>query len=394
MDNVVSTSSRTSTFGGKSNHRTFVISPEIAIAIALVLLPSIYYLVKLSIRPKAVYRPIPANPPNISPTTIVDLRIYPVKSCRGLSVDSRNMLRTGLELDRQWMFVCWETNKTARWKFITIRGDPRMTMIKTAIDFDKDELVLTVDGPSVRVAVPAHPTKEWLAANTEDTEAEIWDKNTAAHIYPAEVTAGISKFLEKDVRLVYKGSFVAPRLLRGNGSPSLLGRQENLGFADMMPVLVASLASMAELNERIRKTGQVDADWSIHRFRPNIIVQGNTPWEEDNWKMLKIAERNDKEELAKIRARSPTASGPPFILDVASRCMRCQVPNVDPLTAEKHKQQPWDTLMKYRRIDKGAKFKPAFGMLCCPRNEGEIRVGMELQVLETADDHLFQNPMH
>lgn len=50
-------------------------------------------------------------------------------------------------------------------------------------------------------------------------------------------------------------------------------------------------------------------------------------------------------------------------LDVVARCARCQVPNVDPETADKDEHEPWDTLVSYRRIDEGMKWKPCFGML-------------------------------
>jgi uncharacterized protein YcbX len=75
--------------------------------------------------------------------------------------------------------------------------------------------------------------------------------------------------------------------------------------------------------------------------------------------------------------------------DIVARCGRCQVPNVDPVTAEKHKTQPWDTMMKYRRVDEGLKYKPCFGMLGVPRGEGNISVGMRFEVLEETDEHFY-----
>lgn len=76
-------------------------------------------------------------------------------------------------------------------------------------------------------------------------------------------------------------------------------------------------------------------------------------------------------------------------IDVQARCARCQVPNVNPETAEKHAKEPWDTLVSYRRVDEGIKFKPCFGMLSVPRNEGEIAVGMRFEVTELTEDHYY-----
>jgi uncharacterized protein YcbX len=46
-----------------------------------------------------------------STSGISELRIYPIKSCRGISVKKSFLTKTGLELDRRWMFVDAETLK-------------------------------------------------------------------------------------------------------------------------------------------------------------------------------------------------------------------------------------------------------------------------------------------
>ena len=43
---------------------------------------------------------------------IVDLWIYPIKSCRGISLKKALVTKQGLELDRRWMFVDAESNKS------------------------------------------------------------------------------------------------------------------------------------------------------------------------------------------------------------------------------------------------------------------------------------------
>ncbi|KAH6994363.1 hypothetical protein EDB82DRAFT_501543 [Fusarium venenatum] len=304
--------------------------------------------------------PLPAN------DEIVRLRVYPIKSCRGFDVKSTKLLRTGLDLDRNWMFVTAEKRQ-----FITIRTNSNMTLITTAWDADTDMLTIALKEHSFEI--PAHPTTQWLEKNAELIKAEIWSEKTDAWEYSATLTKPISVFLNMDVRLVYKGP--TPRVLRGNGTPQRLGRTEATKFADMMPVLVASMASMNELNERLANAGEDKIE--IERFRPNIIIRGSVPWVEDGWKTLQIGEGEHRLDL-----------------DVVCRCLRCQVPNVHPLTAEKHPRQPWNQLMKYRRIDAGLKFKPSFGMLCAPSVEGHLEVGMKFQVKGMTNDHFFISPMN
>ncbi|KAJ4127223.1 hypothetical protein NW768_008851 [Fusarium equiseti] len=245
-----------------------------------------------------------------------------------------------------------------------------MTLIATAWDADTDTLTIALNGQNVEI--PAHPTAQWLENNTELNKAGIWGEQTDAWVYSATLTKHISEFLNVDVRLVYKGP--TPRVLRGSGAPQRLGRTESTKFADMMPVLVASMASMAELNDRLADAGEEKIE--IERFRPNIIIRGSVPWIEDEWKTLQIGEGEHRLDL-----------------DVVCRCLRCQVPNVHPITAAKHPRQPWNQLMKYRRIDPGLKFKPSFGMLCAPSVEGHLEVGMKFQVTAMTKEHFFLSPM-
>ncbi|PYH44300.1 MOSC domain-containing protein [Aspergillus saccharolyticus JOP 1030-1] len=305
---------------------------------------------------------------------IVSLRVYPIKSCRGLTLPRTKLLQHGLDLDRRWMIVDATTHT-----FLTIRQNPRMTLITTALTPDTTEatetlhLSITVPAASssssrtTTITIPAHPTPAWLAAHTTlATDIRIWDTTTDGHIYDAAINAPLSNFLGRDVALVYKGP--TPRILQGNGAPRRLGREQATNFPDVHPVLLASEASLAELNGRLVAQGEEKI--TVERFRPNVVVRGEVAWEEDTWKTVRIG-------------------GTKLELDVVARCARCQVPNVEPATAVKHKKQPWDTLMAYRRVDEGMKYKPCFGMLSAPRQEGEIAVGMRLEVLEETTKHRY-----
>lgn len=319
----------------------------------------------------------PGDPPIPPPTEIISLRVYPIKSCRGFEIESTRLRKTGLTLDRNWMLVDQKTRK-----FLTIRSDPSMTLIDTGI-IDKDgeqHLNITINGSGKGVSVPAFPSEKWLQENTTLSTVNIWDQDTDGWEYGADVNKVFTEFFKKDVALVYKGP--KPRIVDVNARPELYGKEQNHNFADVVSLLVASEASIKDLNKRLTEANHPDAPLSIERFRPNIIVRGREdhPWEEDDWKRVRITTRIPAEEaLYKID------------LDCVARCARCQVPNVDPDTAEKHPKQPWDELMKFRRVDQGgvAKWKPCFGMLSVPRSEGKVQVGAILEVLETTSKHSY-----
>ena len=296
-------------------------------------------------------------PPN---TEITELWVYPIKSCRGIPLQSAHLLSTGLDLDRRWMFVDSKTRQ-----FLTIRDISELTLIDTSIDSDKDELIISIRDKKTRIIIPAHPTSGWLKKNTQLVEAKIWRTETDAWEFPSKWTAPFASLLKREVSLLYKGP--SARILGRNAAPSRLGRVASTCFADEFPLLMASAASMSALNQRLCDRGLESL--SIERFRPNVVVKGTEAWAEDTWKTIEI--------------------GGTLTMDVVSRCGRCTVPNVNPNTAVRDKKEPFDTLMTFRRVDEGLKYKPCFGMMCVPREKGEIRAGMALKVLECTSEHKY-----
>ncbi|MBK8420616.1 MOSC domain-containing protein [Candidatus Villigracilis saccharophilus] len=94
----------------------------------------------------------------------------------------------------------------------------------------------------------------------------------------------------------------------------------------------------------------------MNRFRPNIVVKGCEPFAEDTWKRIRIGDV----EMALVKP-----------------CPRCVVTTIDKETLEKSKE-PLKTLAAYRNQEDGA----MFGMNVIPLNEGDIKVGMSVEILE------------
>ncbi|OQE01199.1 hypothetical protein PENVUL_c044G08657 [Penicillium vulpinum] len=383
-----------------------------AVILGLILLIPIILIPRFTGWPKSVQSPTKLlrlwrQRPKQS-SEIISLHMYPIKSCRGLEVQSTVLKQHGLDLDRRWMLIDASSND-----FLTIRQIPDMTRIRTALSADGNELVVSIPKPETNepsqgkykyqdkvqgqdqdqdqdhqfhtIRIPSHPSPQWLAANTNMGPVQIWDTHTDGYRYNDEINAPFSAFLRREVALVYKGP--TPRVLKGNGAPRRLGRVQTTGFPDVHPVLIASEASLAELNVRLGRVG-VDPI-TVERFRPNIVVRGGAPWSEDSWKLIRITGRRAGGALGGSASSGEAVIQPALDLDIVARCARCQVPNVDPETALKHKKQPWDTLVSYRRVDEGIKYKPCFGMLSAPRNEGAIEVGMKLEVLEETTEHRY-----
>ena len=196
----------------------------------------------------------------------------------------------------------------AKGVFITIRGKPEMTLIKTAIVEEQGEPHLQITFPKVTkdneghqnpdydqasvISIPLEADEAWLQTNTELVSAEIWEFETDGYaITQPSMADAISEYFtswDKDskVRLVIKGP--TPRPCAGNGDEKLLGRREHVNFPDVLPVQVASEVSLRELNGRLTQAGADEI--TIERFRPNVILDSDnlTAWEEDEWKTLRI----------------------------------------------------------------------------------------------------------
>lgn len=335
--------------------------------------------------------PLAQPPPSAE---ITSLYIYPIKSCRGIPLSHSYLTKRGLDLDRQWMFVDAETLG-----FITIRQVSQLTLIDTALiphsapdeapnNNNSESLCISIRNTDQKVIIPARPTPEWLQDNTELKNVKIWDYETDGYVYGEGINNLFSKFLDKPVKLVYKGP--TPRKLSGNGALRVLGREGSTNFPDVLPVLLVNEASMDELNSRLKEKGSKQI--TVERFRPNVVIRGEPvgdaalgPWSEDSWKLIRIVNQPAQQGILGWSGDG----GKGLELDVQARCARCQVPNVDPETAEKDLHEPWDTLVSYRRIDPGIKWKPCFGMLSVPRNEGPIEVGMKFEILETTEEHKY-----
>lgn len=100
----------------------------------------------------------------------------------------------------------------------------------------------------------------------------------------------------------------------------ILGDQVYL--ADGFPFLLISEASLADLNERLERPVPMD------RFRPNLVVRGCEPFEEDGWSQVRIG---------------------PITFRVVKPCARCVVTTVDQETADKGREL-LRTLARFRKV--------------------------------------------
>jgi uncharacterized protein YcbX len=233
---------------------------------------------------------------------IASLHFYPVKSCRGIDAQSFRLAPTGPEWDRRWMIV------DARDRFITQRSHPRLATI--AVGLADGELRLSAPGrPSLAV-----PTEH----DGERREVVVWSDRCRGVDAGGAAAGWLSDCLGQPLRLVRIDEGV-PRF----ANPAWAGPvPQPVSFADGYPVLLISLASLAELNRRL------PAPLPMNRFRPNVVIDGVSAHAED----------------AMARFRSG-----PVVLRGVKLCTRCATTTTDQLDGTRDPdQEPLRTLKTYR----------------------------------------------
>jgi hypothetical protein len=262
--------------------------------------------------------------------TVSNLTYYPIKACRGFDVSARRVERMGLADDRRMMVV------TPDGDFLTQREYPKLALVTPALS-----------GGSVTLSAPKFDSLQFeIQKSGAEMSVNIWKSKGVHAIDQGDETAGwFSDWLGVAVRLAH----VDERFKRKVSASHAISDEDHTGFADGYPILIASEESLRDLNSRL------DSPLPMNRFRPNLVVQNCESFAEDTWKRIRIGDV----EMALVKP-----------------CARCVVTTTDQDTLEKNKE-PLKTLNAYRKQEGGA----MFGMNVIPLGEGEIQVGMSVEII-------------
>jgi uncharacterized protein len=174
----------------------------------------------------------------------------------------------------------------------------------------------------------------------------VWGDEVEALAH-REGSAWLAAFLGRDARLVYMPEGALRRVSPARSRPG-----DVVSFADGYPLLLASEASLVDLGQRIASNG--GSPVPMTRFRPNVVVSGAPPWDEDTWSTLT---------LGQLSFRAPKL------------CDRCVITTIDPATGEAH-NEPLRTLATFRRwASASGSMGVWFGVNLVPDGEGTLAVG-------------------
>lgn len=306
---------------------------------------------------------------------VSEINIYPIKSLKGISLDSATVEARGLRFDRRWMLT------TPDGVFFTQREFPRMAAVTTAVT--SDGLRVTSDRAG-ELNIPFEPD------SGERQRVTVWQSVCDGLVYKGAVSEWFSDAIGTRCQLVYMPDaserHINPRFDRG---------EDIVSFADGYPLLVIGEASLADINKRLadnadlpprrgsrdtphNQGGEQESEPTgfrplpMDRFRPNLVVSGTKAFAEDDWLRVRVGE-------AVFRSTKP--------------CARCVITTVDQARGEFDGKEPLKTLATYRMAKDVMPERYAslglgpndvlFGQNLVPENPGAtVNVRDEVEVLE------------
>jgi uncharacterized protein YcbX len=236
------------------------------------------------------------------------VHLYPIKSCAGIAPAEALLIETGFDLDRAWMVV------DGAGELVTQRELPRMALIRPTLK--GEELILRAPG-----MLALHLALDRVEA---PCKATVWNDTVAAFDMGALCAQWFTDFLGQPLRLA-RFDPEHKRLADRRWTGTL---EAETSFQDAFPLLVASTASLDEVNRRLALAGEPAV--TMARFRPNIVLGGLDAHGEDHL-----------DEVVFDAAEGPVR------LKMVKPCSRCSIPDVDPATGEPG-HAVGDVLAQYR----------------------------------------------
>ncbi|PSK98643.1 hypothetical protein CLV30_11925 [Haloactinopolyspora alba] len=272
---------------------------------------------------------------------VAELNIHPIKSTRALPVTDARVEPWGLADDRRWMVVDGDGS------VVTAR-EHRDLLGVTATPLGPGRVRL--DGPhAAGIDVDATTSSDVRPVQVHSSKLDATYAGPAADTW-------LSELLDVDVRLVWLDDPT-----RRPVDPAYGTADDRVSLADAYPLLLATTASLRQLNDWIAETAlergeDAPEPLPMRRFRPNVVVEGAAPFAEDGWGRVRIGS---------VEYR------------VVKACDRCVMTTIDPVTLATGKE-PLRTLARHRRWDG----KVWFATNLIPDGPGRIAVGDDVTVLD------------
>jgi len=330
---------------------------------------------KLSLKRKAMQKASEAAEGSVS-----GVFIHPVKSLRAVSLPQAQLDDKGFHGDRRFM-VCYPAPRWSgdtRHRFLTQRQCPSLATIVAKLDEDNLVLESSKDGKSIEISTEHDATAN---GDRRTFDAGIWDDQVTVEDMGDEAAKFLQAIVDADdacrsgdegdspVQAMYKNVRLvehcvndreAPAKFTPSAAQTWFGRSPQVSLTDGFPILIACEASLDELNQKLKEAGKDPIPMT--RFRPNIVIKGTKPFEEDKWKYISIGDE---------------------LFAIVKACPRCKQSCTDQQTGVVS-TEPLDVMKSFRALGE-SNTDVFFAQNAIPLGTGTIKVGDGVRVIERGD---------
>ena len=262
--------------------------------------------------------------------TVKAIYTAPVKSLALQQPEKVHVGFRGIDVDRRLYLI------NAEGKLLTQRQSGRLVQVKAEYLIEPESL----ESDSLRLTFPNRDTCQGPITQGKGIVTMIWGRRVKGHLVNGVWNEALSQFCGEPVQIV---------------------TSDDAGQAfDEFPVSIVSEASLQRLTEEASIQTNFRGSLTGTRFRPNFLLGGCHPHEEDSWLSGVIQVGDD------LRLK-------PVTLDP-----RCSIITQNPTTGERD----IDTLrliMSYRPSPRNT----YFGIYAIVENPGIVSVGDEVKVIRS-----------
>ncbi|XP_020841356.1 LOW QUALITY PROTEIN: molybdenum cofactor sulfurase [Phascolarctos cinereus] len=217
------------------------------------------------------------------PLIIINVYIYPIKSCAALEVTKWPVGNQGLLYDRNWMVV--NHNGIC----LSQKQEPRLCLIKPLIDLQQKTMVITAEG--------MEPIDVPLDENSEEyqiCQSKVCADRVNMYDCGEKISEWLSKFFGHHCRLMKQSSNFKRSANKKHRKDPPHATTASLSLVNEAQYLLINRASVLELHQLLNASDEngtkelLPMRELIRRFRANIVINGTKAFEEEKWDEISI----------------------------------------------------------------------------------------------------------
>ncbi|XP_077348038.1 molybdenum cofactor sulfurase [Lithobates pipiens] len=290
---------------------------------------------------------------NDKPITLSHIYLYPIKSCAAFQVSQWPVVEQGLLFDRTWMVV--NENGVC----LSQKQETKLCLIRPSIDLIQNIMIIHAYGMSP-LEVPLNDESKMTV---QICQSKVCGDRVHTYDCGDESANWLSSVLGRKCRLIRQSS-VFSRIAGAKKKGLLEATLPSLSLVNEAQYLLVNTASIFQLSQQIPLSDQTDhteenhIDQMTQRFRANLVMDSNIPFQEEEWAEVFIGSLH---------------------FQVSGKCTRCQIICINQSTGEK-RGEILQTLSSSREG------KTTFGMYLlnspCSSYPSLLRVGTEVSFIQ------------